>query len=81
MLLSSSHSGTFQKLVCVEPSEGMREGFENRLKEERGKGSLDDEVEVKCVEGLFDSIPVEDASADLVVVGQVSCFCDPSCGG
>ncbi|GAA5867860.1 hypothetical protein JCM3774_005887 [Rhodotorula dairenensis] len=50
--------GRVAKLTAVEPSEGMRQGFVNKLEKQ-------DEVEVECVDGLFDKIPVDDASADL----------------
>ncbi|GJN90491.1 hypothetical protein Rhopal_003502-T1 [Rhodotorula paludigena] len=57
---SAEHSGRVGSVLAVEPSEGMREGFENKLKDvEQG------EIDVKIVDGTFERIPVEDASADL----------------
>lgn len=58
---SAEHSGRVGSVLAVEPSEGMREGFENKLKDVE-QGAID----VKIVDGTFERIPVEDASADLV---------------
>lgn len=55
-----SNAGKVARLVAVEPSEGMRQGFMNKLDQSQGT------IRVECEDGLFDQIPVEDASADLV---------------
>ncbi|GAA5962249.1 hypothetical protein JCM21900_000137 [Sporobolomyces salmonicolor] len=60
--------GSVSEWLAVEPSEGMRVGFEKKLPEVaalEGSG-----LQVAIVDGLFDKIPVEDGKADLVVVAQ-----------
>ncbi|SCZ92282.1 BZ3501_MvSof-1269-A2-R1_Chr2-1g04328 [Microbotryum saponariae] len=52
-----------EKWIAVEPSEGMRKGFEHKWDRTNG-------VDMECVDGLFDKIPVEDAKADLVCIAQ-----------
>ncbi|BGP40108.1 hypothetical protein JCM10449v2_004066 [Rhodotorula kratochvilovae] len=59
--------GRVGRVRAVEPSKGMREGFDRALKEE---GLDKGEVEVDCVEGTFEKIPAEDGEADLVVIAQ-----------
>ncbi|CEQ39491.1 SPOSA6832_01033 [Sporobolomyces salmonicolor] len=56
--------GSVSEWLAVEPSEGMRVGFEKKLPEVaalEGSG-----LQVAIVDGLFDKIPVEDGKADLV---------------
>ncbi|GAA6053034.1 hypothetical protein JCM3770_002393 [Rhodotorula araucariae] len=55
------------RVRAVEPSAGMREGFDRALREE---GLDKGEVKVECVDGTFQDIPAEDGEADLVVVAQ-----------
>ncbi|BGP08102.1 hypothetical protein JCM10049v2_003947 [Rhodotorula toruloides] len=63
--------GKVKKIICVEPSEGMREGFEKATLGGAfgwaGKDEKVDEggVEVECVDGTFEHVPVEDGSADM----------------
>ncbi|KAM0791202.1 hypothetical protein ACM66B_005684 [Microbotryomycetes sp. NB124-2] len=66
LLKDGQQNGKLSKLLCVEPSEGMRKGFNDKLEQVGGKG----QVELNCVDGLFDQIPSEDASADMVVAAQ-----------
>ncbi|KAI5480634.1 methyltransferase type 11 [Pseudohyphozyma bogoriensis] len=54
-----------KKLLAVEPAEGMRKGFNDKLKEAGIEGDL-----VECVDGAFDSIPLADGQADVVVAAQ-----------
>ncbi|GAA5888259.1 hypothetical protein JCM5296_000250 [Sporobolomyces johnsonii] len=55
--------GSVSEWLAVEPSEGMRVGFEKKLHEvEALEGSG---IKVAIVDGLFDQIPVEDGKADL----------------
>ncbi|GAA5983719.1 hypothetical protein JCM10908_000393 [Rhodotorula pacifica] len=62
---AAQRPGQIAKVTAVEPSEGMRTGFLSKL-DPNGYGG----IEVECVDGLFDKIPAEDASADLVVIAQ-----------
>ncbi|KAF3927807.1 hypothetical protein ABW20_dc0101565 [Dactylellina cionopaga] len=61
------------KLVAVEPSSGMREGFREGMEKlgvsvaEKG---VDGEEVVQVVDGTFDNIPVNDGWADAVVIAQ-----------
>ncbi|GAA5850330.1 hypothetical protein JCM8547_001834 [Rhodosporidiobolus lusitaniae] len=62
-------------LTAVEPSEGMREGFEKALVEkglrEGGKeGGRVGGTEVTVVDGTFEKVPVEEGSVDMVVIAQ-----------
>ncbi|GAA5897338.1 hypothetical protein JCM8208_003790 [Rhodotorula glutinis] len=50
------------RLTAVEPSEGMREGFSKGLEKE---GLVGSSIEVSCVDGAFDKVPVGDGEADL----------------
>lgn len=50
-------------MIAVEPSQGMREGWEKKQKEVDLKESG---IKVSIQDGLFDKIPVGDAQADLV---------------
>lgn len=54
------------RLTAVEPSEGMREGFAKGLEKEGLAGSG---IEVDCVDGAFDKVPIGDGEADLVRSG------------
>ncbi|KAK4048346.1 hypothetical protein OIV83_004868 [Microbotryomycetes sp. JL201] len=74
MLLKDGRSnGKLAKLLCVEPSEGMRKGFNDKLQEaEVGQ------IDLQCVDGLFDQIPSSDASADMVVAAQGLLVCATS---
>jgi 16S rRNA A1518/A1519 N6-dimethyltransferase RsmA/KsgA/DIM1 with predicted DNA glycosylase/AP lyase activity len=54
-----------EKIIAVEPAEGMREGFWNSTGREH-----QDRVEV--VDGSFEHAPVEDGWADLVTAAQAS---------
>lgn len=58
---TADNAGRVKRLTAVEPSEGMREGFEKKLEGLEGTG-----IELAVVDGLFDRIPAPDASADLV---------------
>ncbi|BGO99658.1 hypothetical protein NBRC10513v2_003885 [Rhodotorula toruloides] len=68
--------GKVKKIVCVEPSEGMREGFEKATLggafgwAGQGEGVEEGGVEVECVEGTFEDVPVGDGSEDMVVCAQ-----------
>jgi len=53
-----------KELIAVEPSEGMREGWEKKIGEV--EGLRESEIRVEIQDGLFDKIPVEDGKADLV---------------
>ncbi|GAA5937562.1 hypothetical protein JCM3775_001271 [Rhodotorula graminis] len=55
------------RLTAVEPSEGMRAGFDKGLEKE---GLLKSGIQVSCVDGAFDKVPVGDGEADLVVIAQ-----------
>jgi hypothetical protein len=50
-----------QELKAVEPSEGMREVFSKRMKDDR----------ISVSHGLFHSTGVKDGWADLVLIAQV----------
>ncbi len=50
-----------QELKAVEPSEGMREVFSKKIKDDR----------ISVSHGLFHSTGVEDGWADLVIIAQV----------
>lgn len=53
------------KLLCIEPAEGMRIGFEKKLKEMTREHRGD--IVVKVVDGAFDKITgAQDASVDMV---------------
>ncbi|GAA5881738.1 hypothetical protein JCM16303_006432 [Sporobolomyces ruberrimus] len=56
-----------REMIAVEPSQGMREGWEKKQKEVDLKESG---IKVSIQDGLFDKIPVGDAQADLVVIAQ-----------
>lgn len=56
---ASNSAGRIAKLTAVEPSEGMRQGFAAKVPKQT-------DIQVECVDGLFDKIPAPDASADLV---------------
>ncbi|KDE08777.1 hypothetical protein MVLG_00884 [Microbotryum lychnidis-dioicae p1A1 Lamole] len=56
-------NNAIEKWIAVEPSEGMRKGFED-------KWNRTNRVDMECVDGLFDKIPVEDVKADLVCIAQ-----------
>jgi len=56
------------KLLAVEPSSGMREGFENGMA--KAGVEVGGEKVVNVVDGRFDSVPVEDGWADVVVIAQ-----------
>lgn len=56
---ASNSAGRVAKVTAVEPSEGMRQGFAAKLPPQT-------DIQVECVDGLFDKIPAPDASADLV---------------
>lgn len=58
-----AHQGRISKVVAVEPSEGMREGFNAKLEKVHG-------IDVSIQDGLFDKIPAEDSSVDLVLAAQ-----------
>ncbi|GAA6016059.1 hypothetical protein JCM11491_000655 [Sporobolomyces phaffii] len=58
------------ELIAVEPSRGMRDGFEKKLDELDRNRSASRRVRVSIQDGLFDRIPVDDAKADLVVIAQ-----------
>ncbi|BGP24673.1 methyltransferase type 11 [Rhodotorula toruloides] len=68
--------GKVKKVICVEPSEGMREGFGRATLSGafgwagKGEGAGGGGVEVECVNGTFEDVPVEDGSVDLVVCAQ-----------
>jgi len=51
-------------LIAVEPSKGMRDGWEKKIGEVEGLESSG--VKIGIQDGLFDKIPVEDGKADLV---------------
>ncbi|KAK4053888.1 hypothetical protein OIO90_003725 [Microbotryomycetes sp. JL221] len=67
MLLRDGRDGRLAKLHCVEPSKGMRQGFQDKLDT---ANDIDRSIKVDVVDGLFDQIPVEDKSADMVVAAQ-----------
>ncbi|GAA6059016.1 hypothetical protein JCM10212_001241 [Sporobolomyces blumeae] len=56
-------AGAISELIAVEPSKGMRQGFEDKVKSVGG-------TKVSIQDGLFDKIPVQDGKADLIVVAQ-----------
>ncbi|GAA5820430.1 hypothetical protein JCM11251_005623 [Rhodosporidiobolus azoricus] len=71
---SSPYRGRVKKVLAVEPSEGMRVGFEKGLQKEgwvrgdEGKGVWKKEgegLEVEIVDGTFEKIPVGEGEADL----------------
>ncbi|GAA5908864.1 hypothetical protein JCM6882_005470 [Rhodosporidiobolus microsporus] len=68
----SPYHGRVRKVLAVEPSEGMRVGFEKGLEREglRGADGKVAGVEVECVEGTFEKVPVGEGEADLVVIAQ-----------
>lgn len=60
-----------RRVTAVEPSEGMREGFERAMRKEeeaalKGEGEGGGGAEVVCVDGTFEKVPVGDGEADLV---------------
>ncbi|EJU05499.1 S-adenosyl-L-methionine-dependent methyltransferase [Dacryopinax primogenitus] len=59
----SKHTGA---LLATDPSEGMRSVFTQRLAHD---------PRVRCEEGTFDRLPVEDGWADLVVAAQAWHWC------
>ncbi|TNY18336.1 S-adenosyl-L-methionine-dependent methyltransferase [Rhodotorula diobovata] len=64
-----------RRVTAVEPSEGMREGFERAMRKEeeaalKGEGEGGGGAEVVCVDGTFEKVPVGDGEADLVVIAQ-----------
>lgn len=67
MLLAGEKSkkNPIKKLLAVEPAEGMREGFLAALKGS-GLETKDTGIDVEIVDGVFDKIPVEDGTVDLV---------------
>ncbi|GAA6006844.1 hypothetical protein JCM10207_009113 [Rhodosporidiobolus poonsookiae] len=77
---SSPTQAKVGKLVAVEPSEGMREGFAKGIRGMDGfvPAALGGEgllgsvggVEVWIKDGAFESVPEADASADLLVIAQ-----------
>jgi len=74
-ILSSSEEKNKNKVgelefIAVEPSRGMREGWEKKHEETFTRiGRLKESgIKVEIRDGLFDKIPVEDAKADLVRV-------------
>lgn len=60
---SDGSQSRINRLLCVEPSQGMRENFEVKLAEMTDR---DESIKVECVDGLFDQIPAETGSADVV---------------
>ncbi|KAF3284176.1 hypothetical protein TWF970_011395 [Orbilia oligospora] len=61
------------KIVAVEPGPGMREGFISALTKKNisvGTTGVKGEEKVQILPGTFDSIPVEDAWADGIVIAQ-----------
>ncbi|GAA5900069.1 class I SAM-dependent methyltransferase [Sporobolomyces salmoneus] len=59
------------ELLAIEPSEGMRKGWEKKHDEEGLRTELEEKgIKVEIRDGLFDKIPVEDGKADLVVIAQ-----------
>lgn len=69
--LLASGQGKIDELVAVEPSQGMRHSFNDKLRDTAG-------TKVECVDGLFDKIPVEDSSADAVSLdlpSELGAFC------
>ena len=67
-MLLEAGKGRIESLVCVEPAQGMREGFKNKLGGDTGG------AEVRVVEGRFDEVPVETGKVDMVIAAQVSRF-------
>jgi len=70
---NSPETNPIGELKAVEPAEGMRKGFEDKVtkiinSQEAAGGAQG--AKVTCVDGQFDHIPVEDGWADLVVVAQ-----------
>ncbi|GAA6040880.1 hypothetical protein JCM8097_003165 [Rhodosporidiobolus ruineniae] len=64
--------GTIKKLRAIEPSEGMRKGFEKGLEAVGGRdadGKVNG-IEVTVEDGTFERIPAEEGEADLVVIAQ-----------
>ncbi|GAA5942171.1 class I SAM-dependent methyltransferase [Sporobolomyces koalae] len=63
----SSKQHQIKRLIAVEPSRGMRQGWNEKSNvaelEQNG-------IEASIEDGLFDKIPVADTTADLVVVAQ-----------
>lgn len=68
-MLLANGAGKLERLICTEPSEGMRQGWEAGLKKMERR---DEAIKVEIVDGVFDKIPVGDASADLVIAAQGS---------
>lgn len=82
MLLAEA-KGKIQKLLVVEPAEGMRQGFMDKL---AGSGvePAQTGIEVDVLDGTFTSIPADAGTIDLVSVfypGQVGGDADrdPGC--
>lgn len=65
--LADARTANVSKWTAVEPAEGMRQGFKEKVIDARGGK---DKITLACVPGSFDSIPVADASANLVVAAQ-----------
>ncbi|KAM0754816.1 S-adenosyl-L-methionine-dependent methyltransferase [Meredithblackwellia eburnea MCA 4105] len=66
---ASQHKGRLTHLTCVEPAEGMRKGFHDKLASE-GIDPAKAGIQLNVVDGLFDAIPAKDASLDLVFAAQ-----------
>lgn len=64
LLKTAEDAGKLGQLTAVEPAEGMRKGFQDKLFDEGVPASVKGKVEV--VDGTFEKIPLGDASADLV---------------
>ncbi|KAF3140138.1 hypothetical protein TWF594_006526 [Orbilia oligospora] len=70
---TTSEIPQINKIVAVEPGPGMREGFISTLTKKNipvGTIGVKGEEKVQILPGTFDSIPVEDAWADGIVIAQ-----------
>eukprot|EP01117_Protostelium_nocturnum_P005351 TRINITY_DN1948_c0_g1_i1.p1 TRINITY_DN1948_c0_g1~~TRINITY_DN1948_c0_g1_i1.p1 ORF type:complete len:289 (-),score=99.30 TRINITY_DN1948_c0_g1_i1:30-896(-) len=71
-LINADQEDTIGEILAVEPSPGMREGFNKSVKNStfdvKGK-------KVETVEGLFNQIPAGDSTVDLVVIAQAWHWC------
>ena len=62
ILADTKWNERIRELKAIEPSEGMRSVFEQKVKDAR----------ISIAEGYFDATGVEDGWADLIVIAQVS---------
>ncbi|KAF3931317.1 hypothetical protein ABW19_dt0204707 [Dactylella cylindrospora] len=64
---------SINKLLAVEPSVGMRQGFRDATEKigiKVGDKGVEGEELVQAIDGTFDNIPVQDGWADAVIIAQ-----------